>query len=403
MPKELDFTFYNVGQGLFYTGKIGSFNFVYDCGSTNRKHLNKAIESHKEEIANHFNLIILSHFHHDHISGIQELLSNRSVGQIILPYFTPIERLIIALHTPEAPEWYYQFLSDPVSYLIDTGKVNRIIIIGGKDEDKKKNQITPPKKSDYDDLDLNKMPEDEELWDVINKEDSQWNSLRKHTLFVKNHRGIATVYGFWVFKFFNYKLEETKKSDFEDCLKDKKITIHSKNLRDVIVNKDIRDKLKSCYGPLDKDLNNTSLVVYHGLIKKRGGYRVNYLSYGRKLNPHLWNDTKSFNHRNKKIGQFLTGDIDLNPKWTDLKNHFIEFLRDTTIIQIPHHGARKNWNSQLLGEVRNESLWCVSAGISNKYEHPNIEVVDEIIDNGKCVVWSNEHNKIVIKGRLYKP
>jgi len=36
------FTFHNVGQGLFYSGKIENFNFIYDCGSENTTWLKKS-------------------------------------------------------------------------------------------------------------------------------------------------------------------------------------------------------------------------------------------------------------------------------------------------------------------------------------------------------------------------
>jgi len=40
------FTFQNVGQGLFYTGMIDSFNFVYDCGSENDVFRDLALSSY---------------------------------------------------------------------------------------------------------------------------------------------------------------------------------------------------------------------------------------------------------------------------------------------------------------------------------------------------------------------
>ena len=35
MNAHIRFSFEPVGQGLFYTGKIGNFNMVYDCGEKN--------------------------------------------------------------------------------------------------------------------------------------------------------------------------------------------------------------------------------------------------------------------------------------------------------------------------------------------------------------------------------
>jgi glyoxylase-like metal-dependent hydrolase (beta-lactamase superfamily II) len=77
-----EFTFHNVGQGLFYTGEISSnksiFRFVYDCGQDNsNKNVCSAVDAFHSrvmdgDIGNEkplINLLIISHFHYDHVSG----------------------------------------------------------------------------------------------------------------------------------------------------------------------------------------------------------------------------------------------------------------------------------------------------------------------------------------------
>ena len=95
-----DFTFHNVGQGLFYTGKVGDFNFMYDCGSERRRHLNSVISNYKNHklTVSRVDLLILSHLHDDHVAGLNALLNNGiSIDTTILPYLPPIERLMVAL------------------------------------------------------------------------------------------------------------------------------------------------------------------------------------------------------------------------------------------------------------------------------------------------------------------
>ncbi len=82
------FRFLNVGQGLFYHGKIGDFNFVYDCGSifSSRKlYLNKCI--HSEFLPNeNIEYVFISHLDEDHINGYKELKNYANVKRLILPY-----------------------------------------------------------------------------------------------------------------------------------------------------------------------------------------------------------------------------------------------------------------------------------------------------------------------------
>ena len=117
MPQS--FTFHNVGQGLFYTGKIDDFNFVYDCGSLSKykKYLFDSVNNYVGNVKK-LNLLIISHLHIDHISGLDTLLNRVKVDKVILPYFLPLERLIISLRNLKYPRWVFNFLSDPMSYSI---------------------------------------------------------------------------------------------------------------------------------------------------------------------------------------------------------------------------------------------------------------------------------------------
>ncbi|MBU7047213.1 MAG: MBL fold metallo-hydrolase [Theionarchaea archaeon] len=135
---KVRFEFHKVGQGLFYTGKIGEFNFVYDCGSKQKNPLVDAIRSYKSNFHERgMDMLIISHFHSDHVSGLDYLLQNIGVADVLIPYFTPLERLIVALRWSNLPKWYskwyYEFLRDPVSYFLDRG-ARRVIIVGGPRE-----------------------------------------------------------------------------------------------------------------------------------------------------------------------------------------------------------------------------------------------------------------------------
>ena len=92
------FTFHPVGQGLFYSGSIGSFNFIYDCGSFNKKTLHKEIGKLCNDLSDKCNkpeidLLIISHFHYDHICGMEYLFYKFKINNVIIPYMTDEQKL----------------------------------------------------------------------------------------------------------------------------------------------------------------------------------------------------------------------------------------------------------------------------------------------------------------------
>lgn len=83
-----------VGQGAFYSesfldqGKT-VFTAVYDCGGykvQREKEINK--------LAKNINFLFVSHFHADHINGIEFLLSKRTVERVIFPIISPCRFLV---------------------------------------------------------------------------------------------------------------------------------------------------------------------------------------------------------------------------------------------------------------------------------------------------------------------
>ena len=86
MRKYAKFSLEPVGQGLFYTGKIGNFNLVYDCGELNGP--NKIIDlirDYKNRLgSSRIDMLIVSHLHWDHVCGFEELMKNTQVRYVFL-------------------------------------------------------------------------------------------------------------------------------------------------------------------------------------------------------------------------------------------------------------------------------------------------------------------------------
>ncbi|MCK4351790.1 MBL fold metallo-hydrolase [candidate division WOR-3 bacterium] len=375
--------------------------------------LSKTIDFYKSFELNDrdIDLIIISHLHDDHVIGLEELLNGISVKTVILPYLTPLERLIVALMKINLPNWYYRFLSDPIVFLLERG-VDRIVLIGGSEGEE---GFTIPRwpegegpENKMSRLLLKKeLPDDKELQEKIkeNEADKWLDYLNTGKVLVKRHTGYVTVSGFWLFRFFNYKIEEKNVVQFNNCLRNKNInTTNNEKIRQVIENKKKRNELKGCYKELNKDLNNTSLMVYHGPI---GGLHISTRFFTNLFFP----TCPSLYYRYafpmlascyRSIGCLFTGDIDLNHKWNEIEKHFTPCFSNISIVQIPHHGSRKNWgkNPNLLSKISDFSLWIASAGISNRFGHPYIGVTEDIYRKGASFYWVNEYNSIIIEGEI---
>jgi len=144
---SFDFThkFNAVGQGLFAAGTLNfsedntnfdhiDFRWVYDCGTTSSQ---RFVESAIRELASNppnrpLDLIVISHFDADHISGIVELLNSVGTKTIMLPWAPLWHRLLIGFQqglSPNDPE--LRFYVDPANFLNDQAGDNfdRIVFV----------------------------------------------------------------------------------------------------------------------------------------------------------------------------------------------------------------------------------------------------------------------------------
>ena len=395
-PLTTEFTFHNVGQGLFYSGKIGRFNFIYDCGAEKRKHLYTVIDNYRNHNlpSSKLDLLILSHLHDDHVAGLNVLLSGISVDTVILPYLAPYERLMVALRRNDLPLWFHDFLADPVSYLIGR-EVEKIVLLGGREAHSPKRIGSESEKREFD---LGELPDDKDLEKEVLENDKQLRGfLDQKKLIVKNHRGHLRIWQNWFFRFFNCKVEDSKKAQFRQCIKS---TVGKDDPIDVIKNKPKLRNLKTCYRNLQKDFNDTSLMVYHGPIDK-SEYVCEAFGNGCQINS-FPNCMFTFPHRHitylhEANGHFLTGDINLRNNWDEIRTHYGFYLLEVGVALLPHHGSKRNWSGTILTTVPRNCTWIASSGVSNKYGHPNSEVIQDAISGGGILYWCNELYKISIK------
>ena len=426
------FVFHNVGQGLFYCGKLAigrnSFNFIYDCGSEKLKRIETAIKREFDEDAK-VGLLFISHLHKDHVSGIPYLLKRARVNTVVLPYLPPLERLIVALQSQPSLRELRSFWADPVQFLINRG-VETVILIGGKGPDESGEWLSPegPLTPEPEDTEMILNPhflgDDSDLLEKIKTfEGELMDFFNKGQLLVKGHYGYMALQTkkevpLWTFRLYNYNVPFATLSNFEKCVKTKLCNISSKAIKEAIVDETKLRELKDCYRQLCKrgslkSFNNTSLVLLHlpffthfNAYVKGCMWEVLLFCYSCWRPFEFWYDILL--HDSLKYhgsSQFLTGDISLaDPlKLNEITLHFRlgKEIKRTIVTLIPHHGSKSNWNASICEKLQS-LFWIVSAGYDNKYGHPSFEVLEDICLNckGCCSIWVNEENYFGFMGTL---
>jgi hypothetical protein len=411
------FSFWAVGQGLFYTAKIDirfrelsgrlspnlidSFNILYDIGTSNKKDrltqiVNRYFTNKK------FDLCFISHFHEDHVNGFKELTENKvEIERIIVPYVTTIESILLSLmslnvlnsddndsnggdkglDSDEDKMWYYrEFIKNPYFWILENLKPKYLYVLTSKPDN-----LSP---FEYNNADINPPLEEPPRIEENIKENNKiresffqdYPNLEKYSGKIKfcEQGSFFKITPLWLFVPFYLEAEKAKLEEFQKCLKEQGI----KNITsDIIMEK--RKEIRECYEKLFGDVNLTSLTLYHQpIIYNKCNYRRNVII--------------PFKHyiEMSNSGQFLLGDIDLttHDKYNEFKKFYQSFLKKNFVFQVPHHGSFRNWNKAFLKDF-SSMYWIITAGKSNSNGHPSEEVITDICQSGKCPVWIHEEWK----------
>lgn len=124
-------TFHSVGQGAFYTEEFDSFRFVYDCGTDTdgKKRIEKYLNGHFRE-NDIINALFISHFHRDHINGLDYLLSNFKVEKVFIPQYDVYEHVLDFMYTDSNLNSFDTRLTiNPVATIKSVSPQTKVILV----------------------------------------------------------------------------------------------------------------------------------------------------------------------------------------------------------------------------------------------------------------------------------
>ncbi len=448
------YRFHPVGQGLFCTGTLRKqdqptpFHWTFDCGSMMKKaDWISQVAWYRDLVLQNdmLNLLCISHFDKDHVSGLAELLAGKHVDTVVIPYYTPIERLVLGAmqdrRRGQDDGEYNEFLSNPVAFVIERAASVRqtIVVHRSPPQDPKwpyDGYLSPDSPvSGLRDRPLNpgrhqrgddERESEREQWHVKVREprpsndpppfaeglSSSLSSWNGNLLFVGEqchlHAVAATDQRLcpqWEFLFFHKPESPAVVScltlNIDWVLKEVEMLVgHRPNLaealRDESTRKKIRDVYRSTFSG-SKRFNTARLCTYCGPVAEkleRAAISGPCLWHGvPPIWPWIgrmprWTSDPHWNSRHWRPAILYSGDADFHP--ASHRAEIRAFLssdrwQDICVLQVPHHGSKHNWQVGSANEFLHS--WSVfSADPQYKHHHPDQAVLLDLLSRNPLLV-----------------
>ena len=369
------YDFHAVGQGLFASGCLYQANtrqprfiWVYDCGCmptvppmdwTAKMNQLALFTRGKERI----DLLTLSHFDNDHITGVTALLARFQVNTLMLPYVPLWERLLIAFASNIGPgDERMGYFVDPVAYLqnIAGGGIGQVIVVRPSEGEEPTESAGAPVTD----------PSGDRLWKLLARSEhpsagdplaQEFGKVAPQTEFLSSGQPL-TVEGLWEFVPYNAKRSEEIAPRF---------TADVEKLRDRLLSpqkaSDIEAALAALKAAYDDEFgsnarqrNILSLFLYAGPVyptwqenKLMSPFSTSFPFYPSR-HPCYYRVHHHAPGHTRKCSLLYAGDGYLNTANTfDSLNFCLGAPRMTElgVVQVAHHGARGNWHAGLAAKL----------------------------------------------------
>ena len=393
--------FWNVGQGLFSSGRIQmgdalAFHWVYDCGtSSSQKLIQNAVNKYNFD-KNHRNidLLVLSHFDKDHISGVKELLKNgRKIKRWVVPYYPLWQRLVIASFLdiqPDDEEW--GFYQNPIqyfkTYFAEELKKTKFLLLPEKENESEISISLEP--SDFDDV---------LSFETTEKLSDEFDNLGQNVHWLNPDKALLLRKGEEQFEFVLYNVPfnllakvPTNLTAFQKQVK-QIIQSHQSNSTDPT------PALKTLYtfafGNGNKHKNIISQYLYIRNIKLSSFWGMGY-NHVFDVSIDNENEIVVIPEDKTKNAILYTGDAFLNdlPLLTDLTQSLgAERMARIYCLQVPHHGSKHNWQ-QGLANIFSPCISVFSADSQRRNGHPHGEVLKDFSTYTPILVNKNKRLSI---------
>ena len=407
-----------VGQGLFGAGSITCRNlsnhaalpaaeqpyrWVYDCGSSSGKRLvTNAIDDLKRDCQGEkIDLLTLSHFHNDHISGVVELLNEIGAKTVMLPWAPLWHRLLIGFEQglrAEDPEML--FYVDPVQYFIqeaDDG-FEQVLFVMPSNEDRPPFSTEPTTDPESPEG-LGVPDKPSEPGEPVSSGDLEgaYRHLHHRIRMLRSGKAIV-IHGVWEFIPYN---DPTTEPDDPFGFASKVESYRGSLLNG---NKDEQqsalDYLRTLYETTfgrGAAMNNVCLMLYGGAVGLWSGQSFCDCEC---IYHRLIGVCGCWKEHDTRGAILLIGDGNLKSaeKWSSLEGYLdARRARRVSVFQVAHHGARANWYDGLAA-IAAPKTSVFSSDPRGHYGHPHAEVLRDFWTFGPIQV--DQHSGFSIRIHL---
>lgn len=382
-------TFHPIGQGGFYSERFifqgeDNINIIYDCGSaTNDEIVEQEIMTtfEKGEV---IHALFISHFHADHINGIEFLLDYCHVEKIFFPLITDEHKLLSKIKLligQDSNEFLFNFIDNPKKAIrtLWESKENRknfpkLIAVSWNEKNEQNEE-----RENNEELYVRIIPSGLNVTQKISKKlcEFLWEYIPYNFERVDRLEKLR-------------EYEPFKSTSFEDLCS----LLQDKDTRETTIK-----NIKKAYMKVPGGLNSNSMTLYSGMNSKReisvfqGTHKKNYCL------PCYRMDYCLPCCRVSNVGCLYTGDYDASKvdTFNDLKRKYEYYWYSIKFIQVPHHGSEKNFNSGFLGV---DKYFIISVGLKNRYKHPSVQVINEILLSEGNLLIVTEDSRSVVKNLI---
>ncbi|MGV0954832.1 MAG: hypothetical protein ACOYBR_11020 [Fluviibacter sp.] len=319
-------------------------------------------------------LVVISHFDHDHVSGLIELLQTFTVRTLLLPYLPLWKRLILILENDDLLDGQLKrFLLDPAAYLNEQKgvRVEQIVFVPNTRKSDSAPEITRSAISNNSEPLFNVPTEDAPNEDIR----AEINPSRQSRIKVSVlKRGKRLSWGtHWEFLPYNDsrvscrdpKLFRQKALALKDSL------IHSKSPDDL---KKIKQTYDTEFGKTSKSRNIISLFLYIGLMNAKHSV-ICHAIVRKNDRSQRWAE---FLLKTTKAAVIYTGDgyLDTDSRIQRFKKFYGPYrFKQALCLQVMHHGSKNNWQPGLAGTLQPHLSVFSSDPERAPFNHPDGEVL----------------------------
>ena len=379
-------TIHPVGQGAFYTERFyidsnSIYTIIYDCGSsTPFSGHGQLIDS---EITQTFDegekitAIFISHFHKDHINGIKKLLEYCNVKYVFLPVLTNESKLLLIAY--ENNKEILKFINNPSEYINDINPETKIIFIEEENLEEQNNQ-------------KDSIEQRKEIFYL----DEDYRKTSEH---IKSGTKITASYLKGIWEYIPYNL---RYADLHSKIIGEYSKLGLSIPKDDLINIDYikLEEARKVFDSViksDKNKNINSMVLYSGSVAPQKWFCEAIITSHCNFILNYFFDR--YYYRPFKTGCLYLGDYNLNRKdaFELLKEKYHCVQNNITLIQIPHHGSKHNFDERICLEFDKPKIFFISAGEKNKYRHPSCTVIEKIFYSHNCVCLVTENKSSAIQ------